>query len=89
MNKTTDLGVQTDSTLKRLEKFEKNWHEFKIIMLILIAISIIGTQIYTYHRLLENNDKNHRLLECSVQAFSSGNYKNIGNVINGCVEANK
>ena len=61
-----ELEKQTAETVKKLERYERNWHIFRVVLYSVIGIVIVSVNIYTFHRLYDNSDKNRRLLRCTV-----------------------
>jgi len=60
------LEDRTSLTVKKLERYERNWHIFKAALYVIVGVGVIFTNIYTYNHLLDNSDKNRRLLRCTV-----------------------
>lgn len=65
------LEIQTAETVKKLERYERNWHIFRAVLYTAIGLTIIITNIFTFHRLYDNSDKNRRLLRCTIVALTN------------------
>ncbi len=80
-----NLEHQTSVTLERMERYERNWHLVKALLLLIGIATIITIQILTFHRLLDNSNTNRQLLRCAVAGFNSENPVSV----NKCLEENK
>ena len=60
-----------EQILLALQKSERRYNFFKIILVMFSAIAIILVVLYTSHQLYSNSEKNRLLLRCTVVAISA------------------
>lgn len=66
------MNLRPEEVVLNIERYERNWHFFKSIILFIGIIIILSVQIYTFHKLLENSENNH-LLICSIASYRNIN----------------